>query len=164
MTARLLCVVRAQAISQGAVVGSVAAAATTGALIAMGHRLGGARVPFAAIGAVLLRRDSSGAAAVLLGILLHFAIVLMWSVVFVWLTEHLMRRDALAAGAVAVGHFMVAWIVAWMTGRGLSTVLTLGDRIALAVVLAGALVVGMRFAFHSREMQHRAFAGDRVMM
>jgi len=34
-----------------------------------------------------------------------------------------------------------------LSGSGLATVLALGDRIVYAVVLAGALVVGMRFAF-----------------
>jgi len=161
---RLLWVVRAQPISPGVVVGSVAAAATTGALIAMGHRLGSAGLPFAAIGALVLPRSPNGALVVLAGVVLHFVAMFLWGVVFVWLTERLARRDALAAGVVAAGNFVASWIVAWTTTRGLSSVLTLGDRIALAVVLAGALVVGMRFAFDSREMHDRAPAVDRLMM
>jgi hypothetical protein len=164
MHARLFWGVRARPISQGTVVGSVAFAATTGALIAMGHRLGGVGVPFAAIGTVLLQRSPSNAAAVLAGVALHLAAMYAWSVAFLWLAERLSRRNALAAGLVAVGHFVVAWLVAWTTGRGLSSVLTLGDRIALALVLAGALVVGIRFAFHSREMHDRPRASDRLMM
>ena len=164
MTVRLVLGACAQPISQGAVVGCVAAAATTGALIAMGHRLGGVGIPFAAVGAVLLSRNPSGAAVVTAGVVLHVAAMLVWSVVFVWLAERLMRRDALAAALVAAGHFVVAWIVAWTTARGLSTVLTLGDRIALALVLAGALVVGMRFAFYPRETADRARAVDRLTM
>jgi hypothetical protein len=164
MTPRLLWVVRAQPISPGVLVGSVAAAATTGALIAMGHRLGGATIPFAAIGALMFPRSPSGALVVLAGVVLHFVTMFLWGVAFVWLTERLMRRDAVAAAIVAAGNFVASWIVAWTTTRGLSSVLSLGDRIALAVVLAGTLVVGMRFAFHSREMHDRAPAVDRLMM
>lgn len=164
MTPRLLWVVRAQPISPGVIVGSVAAAATTGALIAMGHRLGGADIPFVAIGALLFPRSPSGGLVICAGVVLHFVATVLWGVVFVWLTERLTRRDALAAGVVAAGNFVVSWVVAWTSTRGLSSVLTLGDRIAFAVVLAGALVVGMRFAFHSREMHDRARAVDRLMM
>jgi len=145
-TARLLCGVRSQPSVSIAVVGSVAAAATTGALIAIGRRLGDVALPFAAIGGVVLPRAGGGAGLVLTGVVLHVAVMLLWSVLFVRLAERL-ASDAVSAATIAASHFVVSWIVAWISARGLSSALTLGDRIAFAVVLAGALVVGMRFAF-----------------
>ncbi|MEP6493883.1 MAG: hypothetical protein ABJF01_14475 [bacterium] len=144
--ARLLWGVRAQPFFSSAVVGSVATAATTGALVAMGHRLGSASLPFAAIGGVLFGR-SAGAGTVVAGVVGHVAAMVLWSVLFVRLAERLRSRDALSAGIIAAAQFVVGWIIAWMSGRGLSSALLLGDRIAFALVLGGALVVGMRFAF-----------------
>ena len=49
-----------------------------------------------------------------------------------------------------MSQFTLSWIIAWSSGSGLASVLALGDRIVYALVLAGALVVGMRFAFPSQ--------------
>jgi hypothetical protein len=134
------------------VVGGVVAAATTGALIAMGHRAGGIWLPFAEIGAVALRRASSGgiAQATLLGIGVHIAAMFLWTLVFVLLADRLNR--VLAAIIVGAGNFGASWFVARFTGAGLATVLSLGDRLTLAVILMIALLVGMRYARPSREM------------
>ncbi len=130
------------------VVGGVASAATTGALIAFGHRLGNAGLPFAAVSAVVLHRTPSAGAAglVLAGIVLHVVATFAWSIVFLWLAARLHRRESIAAGLVATAEFVISWIVAWSAGSGLSSVLPLGDRLVFALVLGGALVVGMRFA------------------
>jgi hypothetical protein len=55
----------------------------------------------------------------------------------------------LSAVLIASGQFILSWIIASSSGSGLATVLALGDRLVVAVVLAIALVVGMRFAFPS---------------
>jgi hypothetical protein len=133
----------------GIAVGSVTAAATTGALLAMGHRLGSAGIPFASISAALLHRTASTAAVglVFAGVVLHAAATFVWSMMYVWLVRHIHWRVGAAAIAVGSGAFVVSWLVAWSTGSGVASVLPLGDRLVLAVVFAGALVVGMRFAF-----------------
>ena len=147
---RLLCAVQEQPISAGVVVGSVAAAATTGALVAMGHRVGHVGIPFAAIGAVPFQRSASSGVVglVFTGFVLHVALMFAWGVICVWLAART-QRPMLAAGSVAVADFLCSWIVAWASGKGLATVLPLGDRIAFALILAVTLVVGMRYAFSS---------------
>lgn len=129
------------------VVGSVVAAATIGALFAMGRRLGSAALPFASIGAILVR--SSGFAmdsrVVVGGLLLHVVFAFLWSALAVQLARGL--SSTLSAVLTATTQFIVSWIVAWRSGNGLASALVLGDRLVYAVVLAGALVLGMRFAF-----------------
>jgi hypothetical protein len=136
-------------VSTGVIVGGVAAAATTGALIAMGHRMGSAAIPFAAISATLFRRTpASGAVGlVFTGIVLHVTATFVWSVVFVWLVERLRWSSIVAAAFIGVAHFVLSWLVAWGTGEGLASILPLGDRIVFALILTASLVVGMRFAF-----------------
>ena len=142
-----------QPTSAGLVVGSVASAATTGALIAIGHRLGSAAVPFAAISAVLFHRTVSGSAVglVFTGVILHAFAIFVWSAIFVWLVRSLRSRSIAAACGVSIAALVLSWIVARSAGGGLSTVLPLGDRLVYGLVLAAALVVGMRFAFFSAQ-------------
>lgn len=135
-------------ISSNIVVGSVAAGATTGALMAAGHRAGSVRLPFAAIGAVLFHRAPSATAfgLVMAGLVLHIAMTFAWSAVFAWIVQWEARRDLIAACGVAIAQLAVSWAVASLTGTGLASVLPLGDRIVVALVMGGALVAGMRFA------------------
>lgn len=132
-----------------AAVGGLAAAATTGAVIAMGHRAGSAGLPFVAISALLFHRTvASGAAGlVFTGFVLHVVAMFLWSYLFVWLVERIVHREVVAAALVALGHFGLSGVVAWATGDGLASVLPLGDRIVFAAILAGSLVVGIRLAF-----------------
>lgn len=128
-------------------VGGVAAGATTGALIAIGHRLGSVGLPFAAIGAIIQPRASTLGAttSVGIGLLVHVAVVFVWSAIFV----SLMRRFArvfITALLVAIAQFVLSGMVARIASSGLASVLPLGDRLVYAVVLGAALVVGMRFA------------------
>jgi hypothetical protein len=131
------------------VVGSVAASATTGALIAIGRRLGNAGLPFASMGAALLHRTTSSAETglVLAGVGLHLFSTICWALIFVWLVRRMRWRLSAAAFAVTLAVFVAHWIGAWSTGSGLASVLPLGDRLVLAIVFAGSLVVGMRLAF-----------------
>lgn len=132
----------------------MASAATTGALIAIGHRLGSIGVPFAEIGAALFHRTASGSEAGLIftGFVLHVVMMMLWSAVFVWLMRSVRWRAWIAATAVAIGSMLLSWLIASSTGRGIATALALGDRILVAIVLAISLVVGMRFAFLQREL------------
>ena len=153
----LLWIVSARPITPTVVVGGVAVAATTGALVAVGHRLGSTGLPFASIGAVPFHQAAvtSAARLVATGLVLHAIAIFVWSLICVQLARAFMRRDV-AAGVVAASQFTLSWIIAWSSGTGLASVLALGDRIVYAVVLAGALVVGMRYAFPaSRKTQDR---------
>jgi hypothetical protein len=135
--------------STGVIGGGVAAAATTGALIAMGHRIGSAAIPFAAISGALFRRTAASGAAglVFTGVVLHITATFVWAAVLAWLVER--ARWPLAGAGVVIGamQFALSWLVAWGAGEGLASVLPLGDRIVYALILTVSLVVGMRFAF-----------------
>jgi hypothetical protein len=143
--------------SQTTVVGAIAAAATTGALVAIGHRMGHTGAPFAAIARAVIRASpqirgvgDSGASMVVTGVLLHTLATFIWSALCVELAVRL-RSQSLAALIVSVGNFFVSGLVASM-GRGLASELTLGDRVIYAIVLTASLIVGMRYAFlHPRE-------------
>jgi hypothetical protein len=128
----------------------MAGAATTGALVAIGHRLGGIGLPFAAVGEMLIHTAPFRAAprTVVAGFVLHAVSVVVWSVICVLVAKRSGQR-MLAAVFAATGQFIVSWIVARVSGNGLASALALGDRIVYALVLASALVVGMRFAFFS---------------
>ena len=144
----LLCDVPAQAIPRGVVVGGVVASATTGALIALGHRAGGAGLPFAAIGAGLLHATPGNRdfAVVATGVVVHVAMMLLWSALLVWLMDHFHLGAFTGAFLIAIGHFVVSWAVASSTGAGMASILPLGDRLVFAVVLFIALGSGMRVA------------------
>jgi len=135
-------------ISSGVLIGGITAAATTGALLAMGRRQGSASLPFAAIGAAFSHETTSAVAAnlVLGGLVLHVIAMLVWSILFVWLTTRL-DSDIFAAVVVTVVAFAFSILVTLWRGAGLVSVLPVGDLLVLALVLAGSLVVGMRFAF-----------------
>jgi hypothetical protein len=141
--------VPSQPTSSSVVVGSVASAATAGALVAIGHRLGSPGIPFAAISAVMFHRTVSGGAVglVFTGLILHVVIIFMWSAIFVWLVQRLRLRTSIAAVLVGTAALIFSWVIAWSLGGGLSSVLPFGDRVVYGLVLAGALGVGMRFAF-----------------
>jgi len=142
---RLLCGVRSESVSR-IVIGGIAAAATAGALVAIGHRIGRAALPFAELGALIVRHaPSRGAPIVLAGIGVHVLITFAWTLVFVWLADRL-NRVVLAAIMVGAANFLVSWIIARSTGHGLASVVSLGDRLTLALILAAALAAGMRYA------------------
>jgi tryptophan-rich sensory protein len=147
----LLWGVHEQKAPQVLIVGCVVAAATTGALIAMGRRLGSVAFPFASISAIVFR--SSGftidSRSFVGGLLLHVVFIFLWSMLAVQLARGL--GATLSALLTTTTQFVVSWLIAWWSGSGLASALVLGDRLAYAVVLASALVVGMRFAFsHAR--------------
>src|SRR3982751_300832 len=95
---RLLWGVQERSYSPTIVAGCLAAAATTGALLARGRRIGSVRVVFAAIGSVPLRMPIAiTVGAALTGLVLHLAGAFVWSALAVRLA-HGFRRRLLAAG------------------------------------------------------------------
>ena len=133
------------------IVGGITSAATTGALVAIGRRLGSSGIPFAAISAALFHRTAAGGEAGLVfgGLVLHITVMFVAASVCVWLVTRLRLSKFVAALIVALGELALSWLVAWSRGAGVATILPLGDGIVLALVTASALVVGMRFAFPS---------------
>jgi hypothetical protein len=133
------------------IVGGITSAATTGALVAIGRRLGSSGIPFAAISAALFHRTAAGGEAGLVfgGLVLHVTVMFVLASVCVWLVTRLRLSKLVAAVIVALGELALSWLVAWSRGAGVATILPLGDRIVLALVTASALVVGMRFALPS---------------
>lgn len=133
------------------IVGGITSAATTGALVAIGRRLGSSGIPFAAISAALFHRTAAGGEAGLVfgGLVLHVTVMFVLAAVCVWLVTRMRLSSLFAAVIVALGELALSWVVAWSRGAGVATILPLGDRIVLAFVTASALVVGMRFAFPS---------------
>src|SRR6187455_2270314 len=95
MVADLLWVVSARPITPTVVVGGVAVAATTGALVAVGHRLGSTGLPFASIAAVPFHQPAvaSSARMVATGLVLHAVAILVWTLVCVLLARAFARRD-----------------------------------------------------------------------
>jgi hypothetical protein len=139
------------------VAGGLAASASTGALIAMGRRLGSIRLPFAAIGATLAHTTiSSGTTSlVIVGFMSHVLLSFVWAIAFVALVT---RGWRLATAGIAIGcsQFALSWITARVTGTGLASVVPLGDRMVLAVVIAASLVVGLRVAVAQNTLNSRA--------
>jgi hypothetical protein len=139
------------------VAGGLAASASTGALIAMGRRLGSIRLPFAAIGATLAHTTiSSGTTSlVVVGFVSHVLLSFAWAIAFVALVT---RGWRLATAGIVIGcvQFALSWITARVTGSGLASVLPLGDRMVLAVVIAASLVVGIRVAVAQNALDARA--------
>ena len=137
----------------GVIVGAVAASATAGALVAIGRRAGSAALPFGVIGNILAGgqfvRVTPG--NVIGGVVAHFAISIGWGIVFALLVERWRGRTISAALVVAIASFVVSLLVGRIAGRGLATVLPIGDRVIVSLVFATALMLGMRFAFPARE-------------
>lgn len=155
MLRRLLCDVRDQRFSPTTVVGAISAAATTGALIAIGHRMGDIGAPFAAIASIFApaasrsRGTGGGASAVLGGGILQIVAMFVWSAICVRLARRTGSR-VLAALVVAGANLVVSRLVLSRTGHGLASELTLGDAVIYAIVLTASLIVGMRYAFLER--------------
>ena len=129
------------------VAGGLAASATTGALIAIGRRLGSIWLPFAAIGATLAHRTISGGASglVVVGLVIHVVMSFLWAVVFVGLVTRQWRWWG--AGIVTgCAELLVSWAVARVTGGGLASLLAVGDRLVLTIASVGSFVVALWLA------------------
>ena len=128
--------------------GVLPAAATTGMLFGYGIRLGAATRVFQAIGSVLARGESVSSSTVLtcVGIVLHVAATLGCGVAYASLARE--SNGHRVAWAIAIGAAAAAIaVVAVRTFAGsIALVLTPGNLIAIGVVIALTLPIGMRFA------------------
>jgi len=151
MEHHFLCDVPDRRFSPTVVVGAITASATAGALVAIGHRMGDAGVPFIGITRAVVRRSAPGGGAIVAGVVLHVIAVFVWSAVCLRIAARIGSR-VLAALVVGVVNFALSSLVTWWTGGGVASELTLGDRLLYSVVLTASLIVGMRYAFlHPRE-------------
>jgi len=85
----------------------------------------------------------------------HVLLSFVWAIAFVALVT---RGWRLAAAGTVIGcvQFALSWITARVTGSGLASVVPLGDRLVLAVVIAVSLVVGIRVAVAQNASDSRA--------
>jgi len=84
----------------------------------------------------------------------HVLLSFVWAIAFVALVT---RGWRLAAAGIVIGcaEFALSWITASVTGSGLASVVPLGDRVVLAVVIAASLVVGLRVSVASDALDVR---------
>jgi len=138
-------------ISIGINVGTVAAAATIGAVIGLGLRHGLALRPFASTGRALfekLRIAGTAPASALVGLTVVACAIIMLGVCFTVVAAPLRGLRLLGAaivfGAIAwgVSAFVIPSILAWSTGAVLGS----AQRLFIFSMLTIALAVGMRLA------------------
>ena len=114
-------------------------------LLGYGVRLGAASRVFSAIGAIALGVQSRPVLTVA-GIILHVVAVLACGGIYATLVGD--ARDHPVAWAIAIGGAAagVAFLCARTFAGSIALVLTPGNLIAIGVVIAITLPVGMRFA------------------
>ena len=130
----------------GITAGIIPAAATTGMLLGYGIRVGGATRVLQALGAIVLGMSSAPALASSIGLLLHVAATLVIGIAYVSLTGE--SGEHRIAWAITLGAAMAAtlFVVARTIAGSIALVLTPGNLIAIGVVIAITLPMGMRFA------------------
>jgi len=138
-------------ISVGLRVGTVAAAATIGAVIGLGLRHGLALRPFASAGRALLEKigfAGTPSASAVVGLAMAACAIIVLGVCFTVVAAPLrglrLLGVAILFGAIAwsVSAFVVPSILAWSTGAVLGS----AQRVFIFGMLTIALVAGMRLA------------------
>lgn len=140
-------------VTQGLLTGTLAAAATAGALLGFGIQQGMPARPFNAIASLILGDRAAGIwgfhpVVTVVGVLLHAAVSLGWGVLFARLVGGMRGwRLIIAAAAVAAAALAVnVLVVTRILGANVSDVLAPPRVISLHVVLGIALAMGMRLA------------------
>jgi len=82
---------------------------------------------------------------VVVGFTIHLVMSFIWAIAFVALVTRGWRL-ASAGIAIGCGELALSWVIARVTGNGLASVLALGDRVVLAVVIAVSCMVGIWIA------------------
>jgi hypothetical protein len=131
--------------------GIVAASATAGALVGFGIRLGTPARVFNAIGSILLGPEAFAVygfapAPTLGGALLHVGAMIVCGLVYVSLVTMSDGRAIAWAMITSAATIAMAWFLARRFGVGPAVVLPFGNLFVLSVILAAALVIGMRLA------------------
>jgi hypothetical protein len=134
-------------------VGSLATASTAGALLGFGWRLGTPVRPFNAVARLLLGARADGVwgpdpLVTVAGVLLHVTVMHAWGFAYVWLARHASgwRRSLIAVAVAATALAVDLLVVERWLQAGVSGVLTGAQVVAVHLVLAVTLALGMRFA------------------
>jgi len=131
--------------------GLLAATATGGALLAVGHRSATAARPFNVIAMHVLgsRADMLGfvAAVTLTGLLLHFVLTTLVAIITASIANRSLAPRWAAAGAASLLMALISVGIARRGGASLAAILTVGDLVVFYLTMAIALVIGMRIAF-----------------
>lgn len=140
----------------GLAVGTLSAAATVGTLIGFGARAGMPARPFNGIARLFFGARADGVwgfdpTITPVGAALHVTLVLASGVVFVTLAGRLRRQEIWRAAALAVAVALTDLVLDVIVASrflhaGLADVLAPGQLLALHLLLAASLVVGMRLA------------------
>ena len=114
-------------------------------LLGYGLRGGGAGRVFNAIGSTLVSASSSSVVT-LAGLVIHVAIMLASGVLYVTLVDD--AREHRIAWAITIGGAIAAivFILVRVFGGSIALVITPGNLVAIGVVIAITLPLGMRFA------------------
>ena len=133
-------------------VGTVAAAATIGAVIGLGLRHGLALRPFSTAGRALLATfgatDATAGAAAVVGLVLVTIAIILLGVCFTYVAAPLrgMRLVGAAIVFAAIGWVASAYVVPSILVSSAEIVLGTAQRVFIYALLALSLVVGMRLA------------------
>jgi hypothetical protein len=153
----LLSAVRTPRLWTGLALGTIAAAATAGALAGFGVRQGTPARPFNVLAYVVLGDRAAGTwgfdpVVTVVGVLLHSIVVCAYGLLFVLLLGIVRgRRLWISAGVFAAVVYAVGLFFGpRLFGGVISTVLQPIQVVALHIVLAAALAGGMRFALFDR--------------
>ena len=132
-------------------VGVITAAGTSGALLAFGMRAGTPARPFNAIARLLLGPDSVeiwgfDLRVTLTGIVVHVTAMLLYGVVLTATGARRGWRLAVAALAVSLLALAVELLLVRRLASGVAELLAPGQLVALHLLMAACLMLGMRFA------------------
>ena len=142
----------------GITAGLIAAAATGGALMGFGLRFGTPLRPFntiaaSVLGPVAFTAGNAPSIVTAIGVAVHVVACLAWALAYAWVVDRTAGHEWLWGVATALMAFVVTSIVARALDVGLGTLLSVPQRVVIAVALAIALPVGMRLA-NSAQRQH----------
>ncbi|HEX6047617.1 MAG TPA: hypothetical protein VFZ21_00050 [Gemmatimonadaceae bacterium] len=133
-------------------VGTVAAAATIGAVIGLGLRHGLALRPFSTAGRALLATlgdaDASAGAAAVVGLVVVAIAIILLGVCFTFVAAPLrgVRLVGVAIVFAAIGWAVSVYVVPSILVLSAEIVLGTAQRVFICALLALSLVVGMRLA------------------
>ena len=133
----------------GITTGTIPAAATLGMLIGFGVRLGAPMRVLQVIGEIVLRGGPSGPSEtsyVAAGVILHLLAMLSCGVAYVALQRDAGEHRAAWAITIAATAVAAVFVAARTFAGSIALVLTPANIIALGVVIALTLPIGMRFA------------------
>jgi len=133
----------------GITTGTIPAAATLGMLIGFGVRLGAPMRVLEVIGEIVLRggaRSPSETSYVAAGVILHVLAMLSCGVAYVALQRDAGEHRAAWAITIAATAVAAVFVAARTFAGSIALVLTPANIIALGVVIALTLPIGMRFA------------------